>query len=269
MVLLLGVFVLVTGLLILFVPKSVQTGNPILGQVGEGETGSYSCGSAFMYAIGQEPWEDSNPGAYSDNQFTTVAEVCPPRLQSNLNASLAVAGGRGRDPARPLVLRAPVRTGTGRAAAAPRPLTGPDRRQRLGAYAVCIEDGRLLLVRLAEGPADRPWTLPGGGLDHGEDPADGALRELVEETGFRGRIVRLLGIHSWRGPWRPEPEIEIDFHVVRIVYQVEVVGGTLRHEVDGSTDRAEWIALDRIADLDRVDLVDIGLRLLAEAEAGP
>ncbi|MGH9120251.1 MAG: NUDIX hydrolase [Acidimicrobiales bacterium] len=89
-----------------------------------------------------------------------------------------------------------------------------------------VDDGRLLLVRLAQGPADRPrpWTLPGGGLDHGEDPADGALRELDEETGFRGRILRLLGIHSWLAPWRPEPGIEVDLHVVRIVYEVEVVG---------------------------------------------
>ncbi|MGH9120250.1 MAG: hypothetical protein ACRD0A_21005 [Acidimicrobiales bacterium] len=86
--LLVGGLVLATGLLILVVPKRVQTGNPALGQVGGGDTGSYSCGSAFMYAIGQEPSEDSNPDAYSENRFTTVAEVCPPRLRSNLNASI-------------------------------------------------------------------------------------------------------------------------------------------------------------------------------------
>jgi hypothetical protein len=96
MVLILAGFVLVTGLLILLVPKSVQTGNPVLGQVGRGETGSFSCGSAFMYAIGQRPWDESNPETYSGDRFTTVAAVCPPRLQSNLNASIVwLAAGVG------------------------------------------------------------------------------------------------------------------------------------------------------------------------------
>ena len=44
---------------------------------------------------------------------------------------------------------------------------------------------RILLVRVAPGYMRDvgQWTLPGGGLNFGEDPADGALRELTEETG--------------------------------------------------------------------------------------
>jgi ADP-ribose pyrophosphatase YjhB (NUDIX family) len=143
----------------------------------------------------------------------------------------------------------------------------PDRIQRLAAYAVCIEGGRVLLVRLSElTSAPTLWTLPGGGLHHGEDPSDGVLRELEEETGLAGRILRLLGIDSWHGPWRPTPGTEVDFHALRIVYEVEATGGALRHEAHGSTDRAEWFALDRIDDLDRVDLVDVGLGLLETAD---
>jgi 8-oxo-dGTP pyrophosphatase MutT (NUDIX family) len=40
---------------------------------------------------------------------------------------------------------------------------------RLAAYAVCIEDGRVLLAY--HGPTDN-WTLPGGKVEHGEDPFD-------------------------------------------------------------------------------------------------
>ncbi len=86
--LVIGGFAVATGLLILLVPKTVQTGNPALGQVGSGETGSYSCGSAFQYAIGHRPWEDANPETYANNRFTTVSQVCPSRLQSNLSASV-------------------------------------------------------------------------------------------------------------------------------------------------------------------------------------
>jgi 8-oxo-dGTP diphosphatase len=36
------------------------------------------------------------------------------------------------------------------------------------------------------------WLPPGGHLEEGEVPHQGALRELQEETGLRGRIVNLL-----------------------------------------------------------------------------
>lgn len=37
------------------------------------------------------------------------------------------------------------------------------------------------------------WQMPQGGLDKGEDPLAGALRELEEETGIPPRLVEILG----------------------------------------------------------------------------
>ena len=36
------------------------------------------------------------------------------------------------------------------------------------------------------------WQMPQGGLDEGEEPQDGALRELEEETGIRRDLVEIV-----------------------------------------------------------------------------
>ena len=50
-------------------------------------------------------------------------------------------------------------------------------------------------------------------------------------------------------------------HTLRIVYRAEVTGGKLRFETGGSTDMAEWFPLKTVAELQRVKLVDIALRM--------
>ena len=135
---------------------------------------------------------------------------------------------------------------------------------RISAYALCVEAGRILLCRIAPGPWSGigSWTLPGGGLDFGEPPRDGALRELGEETGLTGEIVRLADVLSWTGSWtHPRDGVREAFHSLQIVYEVRVTGGGLRNEPDGSTDRAAWFALDEATTLPLVDLAREGLRL--------
>lgn len=134
---------------------------------------------------------------------------------------------------------------------------------RVAAYAIVTDDdGRVLLAHWFEG-ARSAWTLPGGGLEPGEDPAVAARREVLEETGYRVHIDELLGIDSRVIPVRQRVQKGHDqpLHALRIVYRAHVVGGRLRNEVDGSTDRAEWFALDAVASLHHVKLVEVGLRL--------
>jgi len=134
-------------------------------------------------------------------------------------------------------------------------------KQRVAAYAIVVESGRVLLPHWLEGPISG-WTLPGGGIDPGEDPADAAVREVFEETGYHVVLDELLGIDSIVVPaaTRLDPT-EGDLHGLRVIYRAHVVGGELRDEADGSTDTAAWFDLDEVAGLDRVELVDIGLRL--------
>ena len=61
------------------------------------------------------------------------------------------------------------------------------------------------------------WQMPQGGLDPGEDPLEGAYRELEEETGIRRELVEILARAPaelrydlpddligkvWKEPWR-------------------------------------------------------------------
>jgi 8-oxo-dGTP pyrophosphatase MutT (NUDIX family) len=57
------------------------------------------------------------------------------------------------------------------------------RRPRRSSVNVVVinDDGRVLLVRHSYGPP--VWSLPGGGIDRGEDPEKAAMREVREELG--------------------------------------------------------------------------------------
>ena len=143
--------------------------------------------------------------------------------------------------------------------------TEPSRQvTRVAAYALCTDDaGRILLTRLTYPEIKAGyWTLPGGGLDFGEAPADAVLRELTEETGLTGAIGSLAGVESWvrRGP--VPGGVGDDFHAIQILYRVVVSGGTLRDEVDGSTDAAAWFTRAEVSARPIVELVEAGLRFL-------
>lgn len=133
---------------------------------------------------------------------------------------------------------------------------------RVAAYAIITdEDGRILLAHWHEGHHSA-WTLPGGGLEAGEDPEQAVRREIHEETGYRAEVERLLGIDSRVIPASQRiSESDRALHTLRIIYRARVTGGSLRNEVGGSTDRAQWFRLAEVRSLPRVQLVGVGMKL--------
>jgi 8-oxo-dGTP diphosphatase len=128
----------------------------------------------------------------------------------------------------------------------PEPLPGQPA-LRVAAYAVCAEGGRLLLCRIGPGyPGSGRWMLPGGGLEFGEPPEKAVLRELDEETGLDGVVEGLLDVRSWLLPADVAPHGG-PLQTLAVLYRVRIVGGTLRDEPAGSTDRAAWLDADAIS----------------------
>lgn len=124
----------------------------------------------------------------------------------------------------------------------------PSRTQRLGAYAVVLRDDAILLTRISpQGYPAGTWTLPGGGVDHGESPRDAVLRELYEEAGLRARTARLVDVHDVHviAPGRND-RFE-DYHGVHLLYAVDVEPGTPHVvEVGGTTDLVQWVRLSDV-----------------------
>jgi len=114
-----------------------------------------------------------------------------------------------------------------------------ERRTRVGAYALCLDEaGRILLCRIAPSVAPGEiWTLPGGGLEFAEPPGVAVVRELAEESGYVGEVVGLLDVSDRLITHERTGDRE---HAIEIVYRVQVTGGALRDEVDGSTDTCDW-----------------------------
>lgn len=143
-------------------------------------------------------------------------------------------------------------------------MTTPTPRQRLAAYALVVRDEHLLLAQLSRRTSwPGAWTLPGGGVDHGEHPRDAVVREVYEETGLHVDLGRLLDVDSIHFVGQSPHGVTEDYHGVRLIFEGQVDSRPEPRvtEVDGSTVAAAWIPLKDLRTIDTTTLVTFALQL--------
>jgi 8-oxo-dGTP diphosphatase len=122
--------------------------------------------------------------------------------------------------------------------------------QRLAVKALVRRGDAILLARLSRFAVETgQWTLPGGGVDHGERPAAALVREMAEETGLVAEVGALLAVHDLHLTGTAPNGRHEDFHAVNLIFAVTVAEDAEPRvtETDGTTDAVAWIALADIS----------------------
>ncbi len=137
-------------------------------------------------------------------------------------------------------------------------MTNNDRLYRRGVGVMLINSHKLVWVGRRIDNRDEAWQMPQGGLDKGETPWDGALRELEEETGIAPHLVDKIADHPqqlrydippaiadqlWKGKYRGQVQ---DWYLMRFL-------GT-DADIDIATEHPEfshwqWVEPSRLTEL--------------------
>ena len=103
----------------------------------------------------------------------------------------------------------------------------PFQLQRVAAYALVVRDGAAgqrccSPATPPRGPHPGWWTLPGGGIDHGEEAAEALVREVREETGLDCTPGEVLDVGSTHFEGTAPSGRREDFHSLQVVFDATV-----------------------------------------------
>ncbi|MGE6752706.1 NUDIX domain-containing protein [Rossellomorea sp. NPDC071047] len=111
----------------------------------------------------------------------------------------------------------------------------------IGASALCMHEGRLLMVLQGKEEEEKRWSVPSGGRESSESLQECCKREVWEETGYDVEIGRHL-----YSKWGNEGSISIRIHY----YEVRLLGGEATiQDPDQLIHKIKWISLQELKNL--------------------
>jgi ADP-ribose pyrophosphatase YjhB (NUDIX family) len=96
---------------------------------------------------------------------------------------------------------------------------------KLDIRGVVFKDEKVLLVKEL---ADGRWTLPGGWVDINESPSESVEREVLEESGYQVKAVKLLALYDYHKHEHPP----YFFHLYKLFFLCNLMGGEPRTSLE-------------------------------------
>jgi ADP-ribose pyrophosphatase len=116
----------------------------------------------------------------------------------------------------------------------------------VGAGALIVRDGELLLVKRGAQPGFGKWSVPGGLVEIGERVQDAMVREVKEEVGFDVEAVKLTDVAD---TITIDGNGRVQYHFVVVNFVARIIGGELKTATDIL--EAKWVP---VGEVDRVNL---------------
>lgn len=115
----------------------------------------------------------------------------------------------------------------------------------VGAGALILKDGRLLLIQRGSQPGKGKWSIPGGLVELGERVQDAMVRETKEEVGLDVVPVRLMDAFD---SITLDEQGRVQYHFVVVNFLARIVSGELKPASD--IREASWVPVDEVEKCD-------------------
>ena len=131
--------------------------------------------------------------------------------------------------------------------------------KHIGVYGLIIENNKIVLIRKAQGGYKGKLDLPGGGMEHNEQPIETLIRELKEETGVKVLTQELFDVTSTNIKWQMTEDTVEDLHHIGILFIVKGKGN-LKKEPDGIDSLgSSWYEISKLSRDELTPFVMYGL----------
>jgi ADP-ribose pyrophosphatase YjhB (NUDIX family) len=111
----------------------------------------------------------------------------------------------------------------------------------VGAGALIIKNGKLLLIKRGAKPGQGRWSIPGGLVELGERVQDAIVREVKEECGLDIEVERLMDVFD---SITRDEKGRVQYQFVVVNFLAKIKGGTLKNADDVL--EARWVPLNEV-----------------------